>query len=310
MGLLARASNNPIPVEVEEDVLAETPLPETGLSLDEMGNALSERIRRLSSNSSTPYTALSLLKAYGAFQSGICLFQKDGVYFSYTSVGMGVDKISIPQIKIWSEDKSQLPYFKLDSELNLGTSAGHEHLAYWIFPLVPAKGSSTEPWGEVIILGVAENSELFNPKSISAIISNVADKFLIGAKRALSESAGNTNTPAQSSYKSGTEDTDTLKEKIADYHHIYPELNCILLELPEAIDEVEKADFCKKVSNMLSMTGTVLSLPGGLPLILLPNQVDRDLIAHRLSKSLKTKSLMSFEADSPENVYSEIQSLL
>ena len=309
MGLLARASSNPVPTE--ENVPAETPLHETGLPLEEMGTALSERIRRLSSNSSTPYTALSLLKAYGAFQSGMCLFQKDGVYCSYTSVGMGVDKISIPQIKIWSEDKAQLPYFKLDSELNLGTSADHEHLAYWIFPLVPAKGNPPEPWEEVMILSAAENSESFNPKSISAIISDVADKFLIREKQALSESAVTINDDAaQSSYKSGAEDTDTLKEKIADYHNIHPVLNCILLEIPESANEEEKADFCKKVSNMLSMTGTVLSLSGGLPLILLPDQIDRDLIAHRLSKSLKTKSLMSFEADSPENVYRKIQSLL
>ena len=289
-------------------------------SLDDMGKALKERIGRLSRNSSTPYTALSLLKAYSAFQTGICLSLQSGIYSSYTSVGLGIDKISIPCEKIWSEEKAGLPFFRLDSASkgeNQEIISGHDNLCYWIFPLggeAFAKGeNSRRPWTEIMILGVhiteGTNSD-FNPEYISAIVKGSSEKFLTGTEKHAGEPVV-VNIPAGKEYgKDEAEIPIALKEKIAEYHRIHADFNCILLDIPESSDDDDKSGFLKNVSKMLNMTGTVLSLGKGYPLILLPKMYDLELITHRISRSLNIKPLKTFEASSPENVFNQIKSLL
>ena len=377
----------------DEEVPAENETQETKHKLDEMGKALSERIRRLPRNNSTPYTALSLLKAYGAFKTGICLTLKDSIYTSYTSVGFGVDKISIPQEKIWSEEKSCISYFKYDSGENLGIHTSTENLRYWIFPICNLISDPPKPWENVMILGALDQTEVnsaFNPESISSIITEIADQLLLKKPNIAPGSERKSDTFDQSSIgqspeeqvleeqvfeeqvlnepvleepvleeqvleeqvleeqvleepvleeqvfeeqvleeqgseepsseelsfgepcsqESGPEGSDSLKEKIAEYNRIHPDFNCILLDIPETAEDEEKAGFCKTVSKMLTMTGTVLALPNGCPLILLPKTFDRELIAHRLSTSFKTKLLGSFEAEEPEEVFNKIKSLL
>ena len=280
---------------------------------DEMGKALCDRIRRLPQKSSTPYTALSLLKAYGGFQSGVCLALKNNVYSSYTSVGLGIVNISIPQEKLWSEERAQVPYFRLDSGVDLGINTGKEGFSYWIFPLNSLETNPSEPWKKVMILDVLESSEAnsaFSPKSISAIISNTADKFFIEPDRNDSEPVPETNPAGPSSEKPTSKEQDELEEKIAEYHLNHVEFNCIVLEIPPSSGEDDKTNFSKKVSEILNTLGSVMTLSTGCPLILLPKMTDRELIAHRLSKVLNTRPLLSFEANSPENVFSRINSLL
>ena len=322
MGLLAKATNNPSNNIVEDELIEledisadEIPLeemaqpeaasPGTKQSLDEMGKALSERIGRLPHEPSTPYTALSLLKAYGAFQTGICLSLKDDVYHSYTSVGLGVKDISIPRDKVWPEENSLDQYFMIDSSLDLGIDSGQESLNYWIFPLDSLDGK------EIIILGVADSA--FNPKSIFTIISDSKDKFIITAKEDNPEAAKeiiSTEPKDSGSGEAETGSTDSFKEKITEYNRIHPDFNCIVLEIPDSASQEDPSGFSKKISNMLSMTGTVLTLPNGRPLILLPKLLDRELIAHRLSKSLNSKLLASFEASNPDDIFSRIKSVL
>ena len=321
MGLLSRATTNTAP----QDQSGETgndaingPASFNDEMLDDMGKALSERIGRLPHNTTTPYTALSLLKAYGSFQSGLCLTLKDGVYSSYTSVGMGVDKISIPQGKIWSEENSHARYFKNEAGDKLGIHTSHDNFCYWIFPLDSSvEESSAEkfsgPWEDVMILGVPDHAEAnsaFNPEAIAAIIPYISDKLVLRISHNVSEPAVDSDSVEQSSPEFVSDEADTLKEKITEYYQIYTNFNCIVLDIPDSTGDEERAGFHKTVSKMLNMTGTVLPLPAGHPLILLPKLLDRELIAQRLAKSLNTKLLESFEADSPENVYNKIKSLL
>jgi hypothetical protein len=77
-----------------------------------------------------------------------------------------------------------------------------------------------------------------------------------------------------------------------------PDFHCIVFELSEGLKE------------MVDKAGTVISLPLNRSLVLLPIAMDRELIAHRLSKNLSTKPLLSFEENSPENVLRKIDSLL
>ena len=300
MGLLSRAENNALS--------------------DEMGKALLERIKRLPRKKNTPYIALSLLKAYGSFQAGICLSLEDDLYSSYASVGLGVEKTIIPRDKIWSAANAGKKYFILDSSGSMEIKTFQKKYVYWVFPL-----DTGEPWGAVMLLGISDSSEsraveadsAFYPGSVSAILEGITDKFLLQTGRETSEAVPSmvSEDDAEEVIEELSEESDTLEAKIAQYQRDNGYCNCIVLEIPDPAggpegNSADKEKFCKRVSDITSMTGTVFPLPSGRPLILLPLEKDRDLIAHRLSKSLNTRPLMSFEADSPENILGQINSLL
>jgi len=99
---------------------------------------------------------------------------------------------------------------------------------------------------------------------------------------------------------------DTPEGSIAKFSGTYSNFNCILLEIPQNTED--NTDFCKKVTTMVGKMGTVIPLPNGRPLVMLPLPLDRELIAHRLSKTLNAKILLSFQADSSETVINNINS--
>jgi len=103
---------------------------------------------------------------------------------------------------------------------------------------------------------------------------------------------------------------NALEEKIAQYHENYADFHCLVFDLPNSESEDDKDNFFEKVSNMINKAGSVIPLSMNRPLILLPVTMDRELIAHRISKSLKTMPLLSFEANNPENALNKINSLL
>ena len=122
----------------------------------------------------------------------------------------------------------------------------------------------------------------------------------------LSKASAKIVSESASAYENA-EESNTLEGQIAQYHQSHAYFNCVVLEIP---DSAEKANFCESVSGIIHTAGIVISLPSGHPLILLPITMDRELIAHRLSKSLSTGALQSFEAKSPKSVLSRIQSLI
>jgi len=99
----------------------------------------------------------------------------------------------------------------------------------------------------------------------------------------------------------------SLQELITKLSEEYNNLNCIIFENPPNAND--KTQFCQKVNTMIDKMGAVISLSNGRPLVMLPLSVDRDLIAHRLSKSLNAKVLLSFQADSSEIVINRVNSL-
>jgi hypothetical protein len=99
------------------------------------------------------------------------------------------------------------------------------------------------------------------------------------------------------------ESSGTLKEQISQFYRLNQNSNCIVFENSGG------EGLCKKITEMLSNLGIVISLPRDRPLILLPQAIDRELIAHRLSKSLNVAPILSFEAKSPENILESLQSL-
>ena len=314
MGLLSRASN--------VDLSEHAPL-EPEVILDDMGQALRERIGRLETEPGSANTVLSLLKAYGAFQTGICLILKEKTYSSVTSLGLKTGKLSIPLESIWSIEKAGSNYFKLDPGEKVGITNAEENLDYWAFPLRNRNADPAKPWDGIMILGIGESpgsSSVFDPGSVSAVLSGNEDKILVKreqepdgvdtAEEETDESGFQEYNSADDFLREKNNERDSVKEKIAQFHLNHSTINCIILEIPASAAAGDKDDFCRKVTDMISLTGTVIPLPSGSPLILLSDKSDRELIAHRLSHSFSTKPIISFEADDPENVCRQISSLL
>jgi hypothetical protein len=77
--------------------------------------------------------------------------------------------------------------------------------------------------------------------------------------------------------------------EIREYHKNQPSFQGIVLNIP----------FDPKISRMLSDLGAAFSLSPENTLALIPGALDRELLAHRLSKSLNAPVLFQFQADDP-----------
>ena len=94
-----------------------------------------------------------------------------------------------------------------------------------------------------------------------------------------------------------------VEEQLIFFHRVHFDFDCLVL------DGSAEGDFCEAVSAIIDKTGTVIPLPQGFPLILLPPVLDRELIAHRLSSTLSAKILLSFRADSPDSALKQLGTL-
>jgi hypothetical protein len=269
----------------------------TAPELDEMGKALLDRIRRLPPRKTTPYTALSLLKAYGSFQIGLCLFLRKGNYTSYATIGLGIEKISIPWEKLYSPERAGKPFIKLSGGIDIGKKITGEGFCYWAFPL-----DAESPWSALVLLG-DHNNLLFNPESLGQIIQGASEIFSPQIDKILVR-----HTPGPASQHLNM--ADPVEAAIAEYSKINSRFNGIVLDLPAGAAEDKAEDFNKAVCNMAALLGITIALPSGRGLILLPGPLDKELIAHRLSNSLHTKALVVFKAESPEEALDFIRSYL
>jgi len=305
MGLLSR-------VEYRADSKKHSP--EGDATLDEMGKTLLERIKRLPEDVNTPYTALSHLKAYTNFRSAICLSLNGGLYSSYISLGAGIDKLSIPQDKVWSKENALLKYFRLD--LNAS-----DDFDYWIFPL---DSSETEPWKAVLILeeeNIGGQNTAFNPGAVSAIISEIPDKLFQQADGTEPEELEEIAPAELAPEDVMPEDVmpeelldeeplsaelETIKKKIVQFQKTHGIFSCVVLDGSNE----DYIDFSRKVSEMVNALGLVIPLSPARPLILFPKSIDCELIIHRLSGSLNTEPLSTFETNNAEFALSRIQSFI
>jgi hypothetical protein len=282
MGLLTKAAGKTVP------------------ELDEMGKALLDRIRRLPPKKTTPYTALSLLKAYGSFQAGICLSLWKGNYTSYATIGLGLEKISIPCEKLYAPEMSDKPFIKLPETAEINIRSADEGLCYWAFPL-----DGESPWEALILLG-DNNNPLFNPESLTQIIQGALEIFSPQIDKILMR---HSRTGSSSSHHS-VNMADPLEAAIAQYNKMNAKFNGIVLDLPDGMAKDDAEDFYKSVHGMIALLGIAIVLPSGRSLILLPGPLDKELIAHRLSDSLNTKTPMVFEAENPGEALDLIRSYL
>jgi hypothetical protein len=95
---------------------------------------------------------------------------------------------------------------------------------------------------------------------------------------------------------------DRIKDSIAEYHASHNVFQAIVFELP--LCGIEAYDTRKRLASMVSPLGIVIPLNSAhvaRDLALFPNEIDRELVIHRLTKSLGVVSPRSFKANSPEH---------
>jgi hypothetical protein len=80
----------------------------------------------------------------------------------------------------------------------------------------------------------------------------------------------------------------------------------IVLELPTDEDGRNRA--LRQLDQMVSSLGIVIRLNNIRDLALFPQDIDRELIVHRLVKSLGVLCPRSFETDSPERAFVVLES--
>jgi hypothetical protein len=96
----------------------------------------------------------------------------------------------------------------------------------------------------------------------------------------------------------GEETVEGVRAKIAGYHQLHTDFQGIVLAAPGG---------AIKVSAMAGELGLIVLLPSKRFLILFPPALDRELIAHRLSMSLRAEVLVCFDADNPDKALELIQ---
>jgi hypothetical protein len=102
-----------------------------------------------------------------------------------------------------------------------------------------------------------------------------------------------------------------LKNEIIRYCNTFTSVNGIILAYPPNYDEKKEGEsFCNQVNRMTAALGTAIPLSARYSLVLFSNTVDRELLAHRLSRSLETEVPVVFQADNVNAVVEYIRPFL
>jgi hypothetical protein len=84
----------------------------------------------------------------------------------------------------------------------------------------------------------------------------------------------------------------------------------IVLGMPKYAGEAGFEQFFATAASIVVSFGGIIRLPSRNILVLFSRTLDRELLAHRLARTLRTQALVSFEAASPGEAFSRIQSCL
>jgi hypothetical protein len=100
---------------------------------------------------------------------------------------------------------------------------------------------------------------------------------------------------------------EAVEEKIRAYCLQHSSCQGIVLGSPNYAGEGKFEKFFATAVSAASSFGKTICLPSKNILILFSKNLDRELLTHRLVRTLRTRALTSFEADSPGEVLSWIQ---
>jgi hypothetical protein len=102
-----------------------------------------------------------------------------------------------------------------------------------------------------------------------------------------------------------------LQNAIIRYCNTFTTVHGIILAYPPNYDEGKEGEpFCEQVNRLVTAFGTAVPLSSHHILVLFSNTIDRELLAHRLSKSLETEVPVVFQADNLKIVVEYIRPFL
>lgn len=106
----------------------------------------------------------------------------------------------------------------------------------------------------------------------------------------------------------GVAGMEAVREMIRAYWLQHSSCQGIVLGPPNYTGEEDFKKFFAAAISAASSFGKIICLPSKNILILFSKTLDRELLTHRLTRTLRTRALTSFEAESPGEVLSRIQS--
>jgi len=276
MGLLKKATKN-----------SASPSSPLEYSIDEMGKALCSRLLSLQADSIRPETAISLLKAYGSFQTGICLSLRKGSYSAYASVGTGsAAKLVFPQEKLKPVPGKK--YYSVQHKLSSPS------LQLWAFPL-----TSVDKGYPLAILAV-EAEKSFQREAVEAVLRQTRAVFLPPPEFTGNTFAGsfsNEEDPKAKGLLNRISRKKILEKTVME--SLSSEKGAFQGLIIEAL-QYSAGGFSGRIFSMVSAFGTAQPLTPGRCLVLFGPAQDGDLIARHLEKTVSGKKIFRFRAENPQ----------
>ena len=237
-----------------------------------MERSCRDSILRLGPVGNTADTALSVIKAYYPFDSGACLARGTDAWVSYASLGVetGIGKALALPLSSLSVERGVV---EIGTAGSLGIGALRSASRLWAFPFRQAD--------EDFILLLAEAADGPLPvKEISSLLASCASSF---ARR----------TPR------GPHGDDELRTALAaafDTRRREKELRLLIVERSAAQGAVLSADtqepgaddFLARSRAAVSAVGNCERLSGKRLIVAVPSSIDKDLLSHRIVKSLSS----------------------
>lgn len=229
-----------------------------------LAETLVDRILRLAVHDTTPYTALSLLKAYISFKEGLCLRRSGASYTCYAAIGLDSELLCLPA------EGLSLGDFKSPTRLkaaDAGLSCMVSDSDLWLFPL-DLEGAA--------LLILTENPRLpLEANELLPVLTAIKPKLL---------------PPAE------PEKTDTLEYFLNSSFSALPSGSASVLVMSG--DRIEET--AETLQTLLSSSGAARRLGSDKLLLIFPARLDAELIGHRLRKSLGLTVVSTFPVEGTE----------
>jgi hypothetical protein len=145
------------------------------------------------------------------------------------------------------------------------------------------------------------------------LLSKAVEKTQGSAKTAEGGKRGKIreNAPVPPEYQAVDGLPGELKNEIIKYCNTYTSVHGIVLSYPRHYDEKKEGEsFNRQVNRIIAVLGTAVPLSPRYSLVLFSNTIDRELLAHRLSRSLKTEVPVVFQSDNAASVVEYIRPYL
>jgi hypothetical protein len=146
------------------------------------------------------------------------------------------------------------------------------------------------------------------------LLSKAVEKNQNSAKRAKGRAGGQKKArevPVPPEYRALDGLPGELKNEIIKYCNTYTSVHGIVLSYPQNYDEKKEGEsFNRQVNRIIAVLGTAVPLSSRYSLVLFSNTIDRELLAHRLSRSLKAETPVIFQSDNAASVVEYIRPYL